>query len=153
MPDITRTGTSDQFQKHEQCFHIAIQNRQNGRIRKDWPIEDYAALGDGRSVSLIAPDGTVAWWCVPSLDSPALFDCLLDREAGGYFQISPDTDCRIERAYRHNSNVMETLCTSASGVVRLTQSLYALPNRSTAPWPAGCRGASWPVAWNVWPGR
>lgn len=39
----------------------------------EFPIQDYAALGDGRSVALVAPDRAIAWWCVPEMDSPPLF--------------------------------------------------------------------------------
>ncbi|WP_244480985.1 glycoside hydrolase family 15 protein [Methylobacterium sp. Leaf102] len=97
------------------------------------PIQDYAALGDGRSVVLVAPDGTVAWWCVPEMDSPPLFDSLLDPEAGGYFQITPEGATRVARHYRQDSNVLETMFASDTGRARLTESL----NSSTAgrlPW-------------------
>ena len=46
-------------------------------------LEDYGALGDGRSVALSGADGSIDWWCVPNLDSPPLFDRLLDPEEGG----------------------------------------------------------------------
>ncbi|WP_029603793.1 glycoside hydrolase family 15 protein [Kozakia baliensis] len=87
-----------------------------------WPIEDYAALGDGRSVALVAPDGSTDWWCVPNLDSPALFDRLLNR-LGGFFQIRPVGKFRVIRRYRKDSNVLESLIETEHGKARLTESL------------------------------
>lgn len=86
-------------------------------------LGDYAAIGDGRSVALIAPDGAIDWWCAPNMDSPPLFDRILDAAAGGYFQIEPVEEYRIQRRYRDNSNVLETQFETASGRVLLTESL------------------------------
>ncbi len=87
------------------------------------PIQDLAALGDGRSVALLAPDGGVVWWGVPNLDSPPLFDDLLDPRGGCRFAIAPIDPFRTERRYRGDSNVLETVFTTATGQVRLTDSL------------------------------
>ncbi|WP_318370679.1 glycoside hydrolase family 15 protein [Enterobacter sp.] len=86
-------------------------------------LGDYAAIGDGRSVALIAPDGAIDWWCAPNMDSPPLFDRILDAKAGGYFQIEPEGDYCVHRKYRDNSNVLETCYETASGKVRFTESL------------------------------
>ncbi|MXP48861.1 hypothetical protein FD733_03555 [Pantoea sp. Eser] len=40
---------------------------------------DYAAIGEGRSVALIAPDGSIDWWCAQNLDAKPLFDRLKAR--------------------------------------------------------------------------
>lgn len=47
------------------------------------PIHAYAAIGDGRSSALIAPDGSIDWWCAACMDAPPLLDRLLDAPAGG----------------------------------------------------------------------
>ncbi len=86
-------------------------------------LGDYAAIGEGRSVALIAPDGAIDWWCAPNLDSAPLFDRLLDPEIGGFFQIVPAAPFRTERAYRADSNVLETTFITAEGSVLLTESL------------------------------
>ena len=86
-------------------------------------LQDYAALGDGRSVALVAADGTIAWWCAPNLDSGALFDSLIDPQNGGRFRIAPASPFEVERRYRADSNVLETIFTTATGVVRMTESL------------------------------
>ena len=67
----------------------SYQNHQ--RINGYAGLGDYAAIGDGRSVALIAPDGAIDWWCAPNMDSPPLFDRILDASAGGFFQIAPKT--------------------------------------------------------------
>ncbi|MFH8135952.1 glycoside hydrolase family 15 protein [Pantoea osteomyelitidis] len=86
-------------------------------------LGDYAAIGEGRSVALIAPDGAIDWWCAPNLDSPPLFDRILDAGIGGYFQLVPEEPWRMQRSYRPDSNVLETRYETASGSVRITESL------------------------------
>ncbi|WP_039057145.1 glycoside hydrolase family 15 protein [Enterobacter sp. Bisph1] len=94
-------------------------------VREDGFAEpgDYAAIGEGRSVALIAPDGSIDWWCAPNIDSPPLFDRLLDPEIGGFFQLEPQQPYTVTRSYRQDSNVLETCFTTDSGKVRLTESI------------------------------
>lgn len=87
------------------------------------PIESYAALGDGRSVALVALDGGIDWWCVPTMDAPPLFDRLLDARDGGRFAITPVGATRVQRRYRDGSNVLETTFHTDGGSARLTESL------------------------------
>jgi len=101
----------------------AIDGPPSGPLDGDWPLEDLSALGDGRSVALISPDGAILWWCVPAIDSPALFDRLLDARHGGWFQVRPVEACGVTRRYRTDSNVLETVFETPTGRVRLTESL------------------------------
>ncbi|WP_110670060.1 glycoside hydrolase family 15 protein [Salinicola halophilus] len=97
------------------------------------PLKDYAAIGEGRSVAMVALDGSIDWWCVPSMDSPPLFDRLLEPEVGGYFSLTPRGDYRVERRYLENSNVLQTDFVTESGRARVTESI----NSTTAgrqPW-------------------
>ncbi len=91
--------------------------------RRAFPLQDYAAIGDGKSLALLAPDGAVVWWCVPNLDSPPLFDSLLDPSNGGFFTVQPVDGFRVTRHYRENSNVLETTFTTMGGVIRVTEAL------------------------------
>jgi hypothetical protein len=59
----------------------------------------------------------------PQYGLPPLFDRILDAASGGFFQIEPTGDYRVERRYRENSNVLETCYQTASGSVMLTESL------------------------------
>ncbi len=87
------------------------------------PLAQYACLGDGRSVALVGADGSIDWWAVPNLDSPPLFDRLLDPVHGGRFSITPVGAYTVERRYRPNSNVLEQVFTTADGSARITDSL------------------------------
>ena len=86
-------------------------------------LGDYAAIGEGRSVALIAPDGAIDWWCAPNMDSPPLFDRILDAGTGGHFQVAPVGEWQMQRSYRENSNVLETRYQTDTGEVLITESL------------------------------
>jgi GH15 family glucan-1,4-alpha-glucosidase len=73
------------------------------------PIGDYGLIGDTRSAALIAPDGSIDWWCVPGFDRPPLFGRLVGGEAGGTFQISPTERVRAtQRGYRQDTATLIT---------------------------------------------
>ena len=104
-----------------------------GRSDGYLPLEQYGVLGDGRSVALAGLDGSIDWWCVPNLDSPPLFNRLLDPEEGGRFVLAPRAAFTATHRYRDDSNVLETTFVTDTGTARLTESL----NSGTAgrlPW-------------------
>lgn len=87
------------------------------------PIEQYAAIGDGRTVALVAADGAIDWWCLPDIDSAAVCWSLLDADGGGRFTVQPTVSCTVRRRYLPDTNVLETTFTTATGVVRVTDAL------------------------------
>lgn len=87
------------------------------------PLRDYAAIGDGRTVALIARDGSVDWMPVPDLGSTPAFAALLDAESGGCVELAPDEPAEVTRAYVRDTNVLQTTFATESGTVRVTDAL------------------------------
>jgi GH15 family glucan-1,4-alpha-glucosidase len=97
------------------------------------PIEDYAAIGDGRSLALVSLDGSIDWLCLPDLDSASVFAALLDPERGGRFVLRPTGDFEAQRRYADDSNVLETVFTTPTGTVKVTEA-FLTDGGALLPW-------------------
>ncbi len=86
-------------------------------------IEDYALLSDSRSAALVSKAGSIDWLCFPRFDSGACFASLLGSQDNGHWSLGPATVGQVERSYQARSLVLETIHTTATGVVAVIDAL------------------------------
>ncbi|NHA69425.1 glycoside hydrolase family 15 protein [Phycicoccus flavus] len=117
-------------------------------------IGDHALLSDGRSMALVARDGTVDWWTMPQDPRLGLCDAVLDPD-GGRFVLRPVADAEVTRRYVGASMVLETTFTTADGTLVVTDAL-SLHNGALLPWVelarrVHCRSGVVDVEWEFRP--
>jgi GH15 family glucan-1,4-alpha-glucosidase len=96
------------------------------------PLRSYAAIGDGRTVALVAGDGSIDWLPLPELDSDSVFSAVLDAERGGLFALAPVLPYTAERRYRPDTNLLETVFSTSTGSVRVTDAM-TVPSNDLGP--------------------
>lgn len=83
-------------------------------------IEDYALIGDTRTVALVGRNGSIDWLCLPQIDSRACFAALLGGEEHGRWQLAPlGPVVSVARRYRDQTLVLETEFTTPTGRARV----------------------------------
>lgn len=92
-------------------------------------IENYAVIGNMRSLALVGKEGSIDFFCFPEFDSPSVFAALLDATKGGYFCIRPLLHSEsTKQFYLPNTNVLLTRFLSDEGIAELTDFMPVVPD-------------------------
>jgi GH15 family glucan-1,4-alpha-glucosidase len=94
------------------------------------PLEEYALLSDLATGPLVSREGSVDWLCLPRFDSPAMFSALLGGPEDGRWKLSAVDGHVVERSYRADSFILETVWRAPGGRVRVTDFLPPHDGRS-----------------------
>lgn len=87
------------------------------------PIGSYAFLSDCRTAALTGPDGAVEWMCAPRFDAASVFNRVLDREAGGAWELDVEGAGPPERAYAGTTLILESRRRTETATVAVTDFL------------------------------
>lgn len=87
------------------------------------PLEDYALLSDLQTGPLVSREGSVDWLCLPRFDSPAIFTSILGTPDDGRWKLFVRAGRVVERKYRGNTFILETIWECATGKAKVTEFL------------------------------
>src|SRR5579884_3663179 len=123
--------------------------RENGYA----PIEDYAALGDGRTAALVARDGAIDWLPVPGVAGRPVLAAIIDAERGGSCRLAPVGEFTVNRRYLPDTNVLETTFSTGTGWITVTDAL-TLGASDRLPWvelarQVECTEGEVDLAWSI----
>ncbi len=91
------------------------------------PIADYAFLSDCENSCLVAPTGTIEWFCIPKPHDPSVFGTLLDRAAGSFRLAPADSAVPAHRQYVPGTMVLATTWQTRSGWLIVNDFLAVAP--------------------------
>ena len=81
-------------------------------------IEDYAIIGDTKTVALVDLTGSIDWWCAPRIDSAAAFAALLGDAGNGRWLIAPKGEVtKVTREYEPETLILDTIFETSMGSV------------------------------------
>jgi GH15 family glucan-1,4-alpha-glucosidase len=84
-------------------------------------IEDYAIIGDTKTVALVDLTGSIDWWCAPRIDSGAPFAALLGDAGNGRWLIAPKGEVtKVTRHYETETLILVTIFETSTGSVSVT---------------------------------
>ncbi|MDX6607830.1 MAG: alpha,alpha-trehalase, partial [Solirubrobacterales bacterium] len=86
-------------------------------------ISWYGFLSDCHTGTLISPEGSIEWLCLPRFDSESVFGSILDRGAGFWRIGPPGLVAPVSRRYEPGTNVLETTWMTGSGWVVMHDAL------------------------------
>jgi GH15 family glucan-1,4-alpha-glucosidase len=90
------------------------------------PIGAYGLIGDTRTAALVAPDGSIDWWCVPRFDDPPVFGRLVGGPEAGWFSVGPaEPAMAAGRGYRPDTVTLITTWNVDGGALELADGLVA----------------------------
>jgi GH15 family glucan-1,4-alpha-glucosidase len=84
-------------------------------------IDDYAIIGDTKTVALVDLSGSIDWWCASRIDSGAAFAALLGDARNGRWLIAPkDEVTKVTRHYEPETLILETTFETSTGSVSVS---------------------------------
>ena len=69
---------------------------------------DYGVIGNGKTAALVSREGAIEWCCLPEFNSSSEFAKILDREKGGEFAFTVDSNYEINQRYWPQTNILIT---------------------------------------------
>lgn len=90
-------------------------------------ISDYGIIGNLHSAALVGLDCSIDWLCLPHIDSPGIFNALLDSEKGGRFTVTPAGEWDSTASYIPDTNILRTRFRTRTGVFSVTDFMPVPP--------------------------
>lgn len=87
-------------------------------------LEDYGVVGNLLTTAHVCSNGSIDWLCFPRINSPSVFARLLDAKKGGYLCLQPTGKFESVQSYIHDTNILETTFTTASGILKFTDFMH-----------------------------
>jgi len=85
------------------------------------PIADYGLIGNLHTSALVSITGSIDYLPFTRFDSPTIFTALLDKDKGGYWQLSPmHKETRQKQLYLPDTGVLLTRFFTPDGMAELT---------------------------------